>query len=189
MKYSRNNCISVDFHALFIARDSDAMVKALLQQIKQPKSYLNVKVVIPYNQWHYKTTFDTAFFTNAFTSFIEPKLAAIFGKVYIELTYSKHLKGNNVSIVWGPNINYEGKFGLYLNKQRLLNFDDNCVIDTALANSFGFEVTQPFVLQIDEKKLDLVEGGDDYLVYGLSLTDKNSDNKFQFTLRKEAECS
>jgi hypothetical protein len=189
MIISPNNFVSVDFYALFIARDVDAMTKELLQQLNKTKPYFNVKILIPYKLWHHHTTYENDFFSNIFKSLIEPKLSSIFGKVYIELTYSKYLKGSNVNILWGPQINYVGKYSLSLGKQRLINFNDFCIIDMALINGFGIQPKRPFEFIIEDGEIELLKGNDDYSVNGLSLTASESMNSLHFSLRKDKTCS
>jgi len=189
MIISPNNFVSVDFYALFIARDVDAMTKALLQQMNKTKPYFNVKILIPYKLWHHHTTYENDFFSNIFKSLIEPKLSSIFGKVYIELTYSKYLKGSNVNILWGPQINYIGKYSLSLGKQRLINFNDFCIIDMALINGFGIQPKRPFEFIVEDGEIELLKGNDDYSVNGLSLTASESMNSLHFSLRKDTTCS
>lgn len=189
MNAATHNFISVDFHALFIAREPDAMTKKLLHQFKQAKSYLNVKIIIPYNLWHYHSTFDHTFFIDTFKTFIEPKLASIFGHVNIELTFSRHLSGNNLNIVWGANINYQGTYNLTIDKQKVASFNDYCVVDSLLLKSFGVSPSKPFEILVEDGEIELLKGNDDYRVNGLSLIAKEPSNSLHFNLQKDTKCS
>mgnify|MGYP007124594866 CR=1 FL=1 len=182
---SPNNFISVDFNALFLAREGDVIIKKLLQQLKYPKTYFNVKVVVPYNLWHYYSTFESSFFTDAFKSVIDPKLTSVFGQVPIELCFSRLLKGQHVNVAWGANINHQGKYNLTLNKQKIASFDDYCVVDSTLTSSFGIFHSMPFEILVEDGGIELLKGNDDYLVNGLSLIASESTNSIHFRLRKD----
>ncbi len=181
-----HNAIKADFDTLFLQNNLDLLIDDLRTKTHDlVGKRFAVDVLVPRREWLHHNFGDQDILLNQFNQYLKPRLSEVFGNVAINLNYSQHLKGDDVSLAWGRSFTRTGANSIYLNKQKLLCYDDETLLDDGILRHFGFTPDSPFSLIIKQNHLSLYRHQGDYQISGRSLINTVTQQAFNFEIIKE----